>query len=128
MGSLSGSGRVRYQKPFGPLLPGCKHVPFGDVDALEHALHTRKFGAFFVEPIQGEAGIIVPPDGYLKAAEQLCRETGTLFVVDEIQTGMGRTGTLFTKRPQERALSDRPGRHAQPPRANLAPDGRPVRY
>jgi putrescine aminotransferase len=95
LGSLSVSGREVYRKPFGALLPGCEHVPFGDVDVLEQALRTRRFGGFIVEPIQGEAGIVVPPDGYLKAAEELCRATGTLLVVDEVQTGMGRTGTLF---------------------------------
>jgi putrescine aminotransferase len=95
MGALSVSGRDVYRAPFGPLLPGCEHVPFGDLDALERALRTEAYGGFFVEPIQGEAGIVVPPDGYLKGAEQLCRETGTVFVVDEIQTGLGRTGTMF---------------------------------
>lgn len=95
LGALSVSGRPVYQKPFGPLLPGCERVPFGDIAALEAALRTKAFGGFFVEPIQGEGGIIVPPDGYLKAAERLCHETGTLLVVDEIQTGLGRTGTLF---------------------------------
>ncbi|HSK91753.1 MAG TPA: aminotransferase class III-fold pyridoxal phosphate-dependent enzyme [Euzebyales bacterium] len=95
MGALSVSGRAVYQEPFGPLLPGCERVPFGDLDALERALRTKAYGGFFVEPIQGEAGVILPPEGYLKAAEQLCRETGTLLVVDEVQTGMGRTGTLF---------------------------------
>ena len=95
MGSLSVSGRPVYREPFGPLLPGCELVPFGDLDALERALRTREYGGFVVEPIQGEAGIVVPPAGYLKAAEQLCRATETLLVVDEVQTGMGRTGTLF---------------------------------
>jgi putrescine aminotransferase len=95
MGALSVSGRTVYQKPFGPLLPGCERVPYGDVKALEKALRTKAFGGFFVEPVQGEGGIVLPPDGYLKAAERLCHETGTLLVVDEIQTGLGRTGTLF---------------------------------
>lgn len=95
MGALSVSGRTVYQKPFGPLLPGCERVPFGDVDALEKALRTKAFGGFIVEPVQGEGGIVLPPAGYLKAAERLCRDTGTLLVVDEIQTGLGRTGTLF---------------------------------
>ncbi|NDL61018.1 aspartate aminotransferase family protein [Phytoactinopolyspora mesophila] len=95
IGALSVSGRPVYQKPFGPLLPGCERVPYGDLDALEKALRTKDFGGFFVEPIQGEGGIVLPPDGYLKGAERLCRETGTLLVVDEIQTGLGRTGTLF---------------------------------
>jgi putrescine aminotransferase len=95
IGALSVSGRPHYQQPFQPLLPGCEHVPFGDLAALEAALRTKAFGAFFVEPIQGEGGVIVPPDGYLKSAERLCRQFGTLLVVDEIQTGLGRTGTLF---------------------------------
>jgi putrescine aminotransferase len=95
MGALSVSGRDVYKAPFGALLPGCEHVPFGDLDALEAALRTERFGGFFIEPIQGEAGIIVPPDGYLAAVQELCRATGTLLVVDEIQTGLGRTGTLF---------------------------------
>lgn len=95
LGALSVSGRTVYREPFEPLIPGCEHVPFGDIDALAAALRTRRFGAFVVEPIQGEAGIVVPPDGYLAAAQQVCRETGTLLVVDEVQTGLGRTGTMF---------------------------------
>ena len=95
LGSLSVTGNGIYQRPFGPLLPECQAVPFGDLPALERALHTRRFAAFIVEPIQGEGGMIVPPAGYLRAAQELCRSTGTLLIVDEVQTGLGRTGTLF---------------------------------
>jgi len=95
MGALSVTGRAKYQKPFQPLVPGCHQVPYGDIDALGTALSDHECAAFTVEPIQGEGGVIVPPDGYLKAAEGLCRAHGALLVVDEIQTGFGRTGTMF---------------------------------
>jgi acetylornithine/succinyldiaminopimelate/putrescine aminotransferase/predicted amino acid dehydrogenase len=95
LGSLSVTGNDAYQRPFAPLLPDCQAVPFGDLEALERALHGRRFAAFLVEPIQGEGGMIVPPAGYLRAAQDLCRKAGTLLLVDEVQTGMGRTGTLF---------------------------------
>jgi len=95
LGSLSVTGNPTLQRPFGPLLPGCETVPFGDTTALELALHTRRFAAFVVEPIQGEGGMNEPPDGYLRQGQRLCRETGTLLVVDEVQTGLGRTGALF---------------------------------
>ena len=95
LGSLSVTGNPALQRPFGPLLPGCQAVPFGDPGALERALRTRHFAAFVVEPIQGEGGMNVPPEGYLREAQRLCRETGTLLVVDEVQTGLGRTGALF---------------------------------
>lgn len=94
-GALSVTGREKYQAPFRPLVPGCHPVPFGDVDALERALTERDCAAFIVEPIQGEGGIVVPPDGYLKAAEEACRRHGAIFIVDEIQTGLGRTGAMF---------------------------------
>ncbi len=95
LGSLSVTGRVKYQEPFQPLIPGCHLVPFGDAAALREALEKHNAAAFIVEVIQGEGGIIMPPKGYLKEAEQLCRENGTLLIVDEIQTGMGRTGKMF---------------------------------
>ncbi len=95
LGALSVTGNDAYQRPFAPLLPDCQTVPFGDREALERALHSRRFAAFLVEPIQGEGGMIVPPVGYLRAAQDLCRDAGTLLVVDEVQTGLGRTGTLF---------------------------------
>ena len=95
LGSLSVTGNPTYQKPFGPLLADCASIPFGDLAALERELSTRKYACFIVEPIQAEAGIYVPPREYLPEAERLCRKYGTLLVVDEVQTGMGRTGTMF---------------------------------
>jgi len=95
MGALSVTGREKYQAPFRPLVPGCHKAPYGDIDALRSVLERHECAAFIVEPIQGEGGIIVPPDGYLKAAQEVCQSHGTLLVVDEIQTGFGRTGTLF---------------------------------
>jgi ornithine--oxo-acid transaminase len=79
---------------FGPLTPGFVTVPYGDTAALERAFDDDVV-AFLVEPIQGEAGVVVPPDGYLRAARQLCDRYGALLVVDEIQSGLGRTGTTF---------------------------------
>jgi putrescine aminotransferase len=95
LGSLSVMGHSRLRAPFEPLLPNCDAVPFGDLGALEQALHKRRAAAFVVEPIQAEAGVVVPPSGYLKAAQALCAKYGTLLVLDEVQTGLGRTGTLF---------------------------------
>jgi putrescine aminotransferase len=95
LGSLSVTGNPVYHRPFGPLLPECQSIPFGDLEALERALYMRRFAAFIVEPIQGEGGMIVAPAGYLRAAQELCRTSDTLLIVDEVQTGLGRTGTLF---------------------------------
>jgi len=95
MGSLSVTGRKKYQQPFEPLIPGCLSVPFGDVDALEKALKESSAAAFIVEPIQGEGGIILPPPGYLREARKLCSMYNTLLIFDEIQTGLGRTGKMF---------------------------------
>ena len=94
-GALSVTGRVKYQKLFYPLLPGCESVPFGDAEALEKALMGKDVACFIVEPIQGEGGIILPPEGYLKAARELCTKYEALFIVDEVQTGFGRTGKMF---------------------------------
>lgn len=94
-GALSVTGREKYRKPFEPLLQDVREIPYGDVSALEVALRQRDVAGFIVEPIQGEGGIIVPPDGYLKSVRELCSKYGTLFIVDEIQTGFGRTGTMF---------------------------------
>jgi putrescine aminotransferase len=94
-GALSVTGRHKYRQPFEPLLPGCRSVPYGDLAALEEALKPGDVAAFIVEPIQGEGGIIVPPQGYLAGAGELTRRYGALLIVDEIQTGLGRTGALF---------------------------------
>jgi len=93
-GALSVTVR-KYQDPFRPLLPECYSVPFGDDKALAQELKKGDYAAFIVEPIQGEGGIIEPPSGYLKEAENLCRENGTLLIADEVQTGFGRTGKMF---------------------------------
>lgn len=95
MGSLSIMGHARLRTPFEPLLAGCHSVPFGDLKALEHALERHRAAAFVVEPVQAEAGVLLPPTGYLKQAQELCTRHGALLVLDEVQTGMGRTGTLF---------------------------------
>jgi len=94
-GALSVTGRTKYQAPFVPLLPSTEMVPFGDVPKLEEKLRTKDVAAFIVEPIQGEAGVVVPPDGYLKAARELCARYEALLILDEIQTGFGRTGYMF---------------------------------
>src|SRR3954449_589951 len=94
LGPLSLVGDEFFKEGFGPLLPGCGRVPFGDIDRLEGELRTKDVAAFIVEPIQGRM-VTLPPPGYLRAAQELCRRYGTLFVVDEIQTGLGRTGAWF---------------------------------
>jgi ornithine--oxo-acid transaminase len=88
------SSEDQYREGFGPFTPGFVLVPYGDIDALEAAFNDNTVG-FLVEPIQGEGGVLIPPDGYLSAASQLCRERGIAFVADEIQTGLGRTGRLL---------------------------------
>ncbi|MCC7493752.1 MAG: aminotransferase class III-fold pyridoxal phosphate-dependent enzyme [Fimbriimonadaceae bacterium] len=94
LGALSVSGRPKYQQPFEPLLPGCRLVPFGEVDALAAAVDADT-AAVILEPIQGEAGVIVPPAGYLAAAREICDRHGAKLIADEVQTGFGRCGTLF---------------------------------
>jgi ornithine--oxo-acid transaminase len=94
LGSLSANGNPEFTKRFGPLLPGFEQVPFGDLDALEQELRREDVAVFLVEPVQGK-GVNVAPEGYLQGAQALCRRYGTLFCVDEIQTGFGRTGKLF---------------------------------
>jgi ornithine--oxo-acid transaminase len=94
LGSLSANGNPEFTARFGPLLPGFEQVPFGDLDALEQQLRREDVAVFLVEPVQGK-GVNLPPDGYLEGAQALCRRYGTLFCVDEIQTGFGRTGKLF---------------------------------
>jgi len=94
LGSLSLNGNAEFREGFGPLLEGCDPVPFGDADALERELARGDVAAYIVEPVQGK-GVNLPPADYLKQAQKLCREAGTLFVCDEVQTGIGRTGRFF---------------------------------
>jgi ornithine--oxo-acid transaminase len=94
MGALSLNGSQEFREGFGPLVPGCDVVPFGDLDALERELRHGDVAAFMIEPIQGK-GVILPPFGYLEGVQGLCRAAGTLFVCDEVQTGIGRTGRLL---------------------------------
>ncbi len=91
---VSFSTEEQYQSGFAPFTPGFKVVPYGDVAALEAAI-TPNTAAFFLEPIQGEGGIMIPPDGFLQQAERICRQNNVLLVFDEIQTGLGRTGKMF---------------------------------
>ena len=84
------------RKDFGPFTPGFKIIPFGDVEAFEQALTPNTVG-FLVEPIQGEAGVIIPPEGYLKAVRTICQENEIVLILDEIQTGLGRTGKLLAE-------------------------------
>ena len=93
-GSLSVIGDDIFRSGFGPLLPGCVEVPFNDVAALERALASKTIAAFIVEPIQGK-GVTMPTDDYLRSALELCRKYGTLFIADEVQTGLGRTGRFL---------------------------------
>ncbi|MBB5956049.1 acetylornithine aminotransferase [Saccharothrix tamanrassetensis] len=94
MGSLALTGQAGKRAPFEPLVPGVVHVPFGDVAALEAAVDDDT-AAFIVEPIQGEQGVVVPPEGYLQAAREITSEHGALLVLDEVQTGVGRVGAWF---------------------------------
>ncbi|NLG99408.1 MAG: ornithine--oxo-acid transaminase [Chloroflexi bacterium] len=91
---ISFSTEPLYKDDFGPFTPGFKVVPYGDLAAFEAAI-TPNTAAFLVEPIQGEAGVLIPPDGYLKGAMELCKKNNVLLMADEIQTGLGRTGKLF---------------------------------
>jgi ornithine--oxo-acid transaminase len=93
-GALSLNGDDTFRRGFGPLLPDCVRIPFNNLFALEKALRARTIAAFVVEPIQGK-GVNMPEENYLKGAADLCRRYGTLFVVDEIQTGLGRTGRFL---------------------------------
>jgi ornithine--oxo-acid transaminase len=93
-GALSINGDEIFRAGFEPLLPDCIRVPFNDLPALERALHSRTVAAFIVEPIQGK-GVIMPADDYLKSAAELCRRYGALFVADEVQAGLGRTGRFL---------------------------------
>lgn len=94
-GALSVTGREKYQKYFKPLVPDAVPVPFGDEKALEEILKNKDVAAFIVEPIQGEGGIILPPEGYLRKARELCTKYDAYLILDEVQTGFGRTGKMF---------------------------------
>jgi ornithine--oxo-acid transaminase len=94
MGSLSVNGNEEFRERFGELLPGCDAVPFGDLEALERELARGEVAAFIVEPVQGK-GVYAAPDGYLAGAQERCRHTGALLVIDEVQTGLARTGAFF---------------------------------
>ncbi len=93
-GALSLNGETPFREGFGPYLPGCQAIAFGDLEALERELRRGDVAAFVTEPIQGH-GVFLPPEGYLEGAQELCRQHGSLFVLDEVQTGLGRTGKLL---------------------------------
>ncbi|MEH7129371.1 ornithine--oxo-acid transaminase [Neobacillus drentensis] len=94
MTAVSLSSDDEYKRGFGPMLPGIKLIPYGDLEALKGAI-TPNTAAFLIEPIQGEAGIVIPPEGFMKAALDLCKENNILFIADEIQAGLARTGKMF---------------------------------
>ena len=94
MGALSATWRKEYREPFGPLVPGFSHVPYNDLAAMEEALH-QDVAAVILEVVQGEGGVILGDGGYLQGVQTLCRERGALFILDEVQTGFGRTGRMF---------------------------------
>jgi len=94
MGALSLTGQPSKREPFLPLIKGVKHVPFGDIEAMRKAV-TKKTAMVIIEPIMGEAGVVVPPQDYLQELRQICDKNGSLLVIDAVQTGMGRTGDWF---------------------------------
>ncbi|MDM5321503.1 ornithine--oxo-acid transaminase [Bacillus altitudinis] len=94
MTAVSLSSEAEYQRGFGPMLPGIKLIPYGDIEALREVI-TPQTAAFLIEPIQGEAGIVMPPEGFLKGAKTLCEQENVLFIADEIQVGLARTGKMF---------------------------------
>ena len=100
MGSLSVSGKDNFREPFYPHVPGARFIPYGDADALDKELKICEMigfdiAAFIAEPVQGEAGVIVPPDDYFPKVREICTKWGVVFIADEVQTGMGRTGELW---------------------------------
>ncbi|MBF4992775.1 acetylornithine transaminase [Arthrobacter gandavensis] len=94
MGALALTAKAAYREPFAPLPGGVEHIPYGDVEALRASV-DETVAAVFIEPIQGEAGVQVPPSGFLEAAREITRDAGALLVFDEVQTGIGRTGRWF---------------------------------
>ena len=100
LGAVSATGKGTYRKPYMPIIQGVQHVEFGNADAAEAAIKNliavgETVAGMIVEPIQGEAGIVLPPEGYLQRLREVCDEYGVFLIFDEIQTGMGRTGTLW---------------------------------
>ncbi|GGL65665.1 putative ornithine aminotransferase [Streptomyces fumigatiscleroticus] len=96
LGALSATGKDVFRRPFSPLLPDVTHLPYGDAGALEKELAEQPGEVcVIVEPVQGEGGVVIPPDGYLRRVGELCRAHGAFFVLDEVQTGMGRLGTWW---------------------------------
>jgi len=95
LGALSATGHKKYQKGFKPLVPGFKFVPYGEIEPLKKALNDEKVCAVILEPIQGENGVVLPPDNYLFQVRELCTQKNVLLILDEIQVGLGRTGRLF---------------------------------
>lgn len=100
LGALSATSKAVFRKPFAPLVPGFRHVPFGDLEAMRDTLYASLntgdgVAAVILEPIQGEGGVILPPADYLPGVRKLCDEVGALLIIDEVQTGMGRTGKMF---------------------------------
>ena len=95
LAAISSSTDPSSTEGFGPFLPGYEIIPYNDLEALKHALQDPNVAGFMVEPIQGEAGVVVPEDGYLRQAKALCKEANVLFIADEVQTGIGRTGKLL---------------------------------
>ncbi|MEX2462254.1 MAG: putrescine aminotransferase [Paenibacillaceae bacterium] len=100
LGALSGTAKGVFRKPFLPMIPGFRHVHFGDIEMMRKqfevcAMVGEEVAAVLLEPIQGEGGVILPPDGYLQQVRELCNEYGALLIFDEVQTGMGRTGKMF---------------------------------
>lgn len=94
LAAVSLSSETEYKRGFGPMVPGFSLIPYGDLEALEQAI-TPNTVAFLIEPIQGEAGIIIPPEGFIQKAADLCKKHNVLFIADEIQTGLARTGKMF---------------------------------
>src|SRR5699024_2762834 len=94
MTAVSLSSEAEYKRGFGSMLPGIKTIPYGDIEALRDAINENTAG-FLLEPIQGEAGVVVPREGFLKEAYDLCKENNVLFMADEIQAGLGRSGKMF---------------------------------
>jgi putrescine aminotransferase len=100
LGSLSATSKSVFREPFLPLVPGFRHVPYGDAEVLESEIASSQYtgediAAVILEPVQGEGGIVIPPEGYFKQVRDICDRYGVLLIVDEVQTGLGRTGKLF---------------------------------